>query len=114
MNKLAADFATEAGITLSQALDGSANIPKDSAPVWEWEYGKSLLPRAQIDLLPTKMRNLHEWYLRATKKGQTAIEVQVTKEHFIGEDEIQICLEELYMLYKINTLDLSLVSTYCL
>jgi hypothetical protein len=29
------------------------------------------------------MRNLHEWYMRTTKKkGCTAIEVQVIKEHF--------------------------------
>ena len=79
MIKLAADFATEASITLSQALDGGANIPKDSAPVRKWEYGKPLLPRVQIDLLPTKMRNLHEWYMRTTKKkGCTAIEVPVS------------------------------------
>jgi hypothetical protein len=33
MINLATDFATEAGITLSQALDGGANIPKDFQPV---------------------------------------------------------------------------------
>jgi hypothetical protein len=33
MINLATDFATEACITLSQALDGGANIPKDFQPV---------------------------------------------------------------------------------
>jgi len=112
---LAAEFAAEAGITLSQAMDGGADIPAYlDAPVWKWKYGKPLVPPNQIEHLPTKMRNLHEWYLRVTKKGRKVIPVKVTKDHFAGKDETQIYLEELFMLYKIDALDISLVSTYCL
>ena len=115
ITSLAAEFAAEAGITISQAMDGGADIPTDlDAPVWKWEYEKPLLPPNQIELLPTKMRRLHEWYLRVTKKGRKVIPVKVTEDHFTGKDEAQIYLEELYMLYKIDALDLSLISTYCL
>ena len=108
----AAEFAAEAGITLSQ-LQG-ADIPKLDEDLWKWEYGKSLLPPDQIKLLPTQMRKLHNWYLKVTKEGRKIILVKVTEDHYIGEDQVQIYLEELYMLYKLDALDLSLVSTYCL
>jgi len=109
---LAAEFAAEAGITLSQ-LQG-ADIPKFDEDLWKWEYGKSLLPPDQIKLLPTQMRKLHDWYLKVTKEGRKMILVKVTEEHYVGADQVQIYLEELYMLYKLDALDLSLISTYCL
>ena len=49
-----------------------------------------------------------------TKEGRKLIVVKVTEEHFIGQDEVHIYLEELSYLYKLDALDLSLVSTYCL
>ena len=83
--------------------------------VWKWEHGKPLLPPEQIELLPTQMRMLHGWYLEATRVQQLEVlPVKVTEEHYIGQDQVQIYFEELYMLYKLDALDLSLVSTYCL
>jgi len=105
-------FCIEAGITLSQVRGG--DIPVENQLAWTWEYGKSLLPPDDIAHLPTQMRKLHEWYLEVTKEGRKMILVKVTEEHFIGKDQVQIYLEELYMLYKLDALDLSLVSTYCL
>ena len=41
--------------------------------------------------------------------------MRITKEHFIcHEDEIQIYLEEIFQLYKLDALDLSIVCVYCL
>ena len=108
----AAEFAAEAGITLSQLE--SEDIPISDVEVWKWEYGKPLLPPDQIELLPTQMRKLHNWYLQVTKEERKMIVVKVTKDHFIGEDEVHIYLEELSFLYKLDALELSLISTYCL
>ena len=109
----AAQFAAEAGITLSQLE--SDDIPKNLDVVWKWEHGKPLLPPEQIKLLPTRMRMLHDWYLQATKDPELQVlPVKVTEEHYIRADQVQIYFEELYMLYKLDTLDLSLVGTYCL
>ena len=101
-------------MTLSQLH--SDDLPIDKLDVvWPWEHGKSLLPREKIDLLPTRMRMLHEWYLDASKDPEVVtFGVQITEEHFIGADSMQIYHEELYMLYKLDALDLSLVSCYCL
>ena len=108
----AAEFAAEAGITLSQLK--SEDIPISDVEVWKWEYGKPLLPPDQIELLPTRMRKLHNWYLQVTKVERKIILMKVTKDHYIGQDQVQIYLKELYMLYKLDALDLSIVSTYCL
>ena len=72
------------------------------------------MPPDQIENLPTQMLRLHNWYMEVTKLDRKVLLVQVTEEHFKGKDEITIYLEELYQLYQLDTLDLSIVSTYCL
>lgn len=108
-----AQFAAECGMTLSQMLSGQ-EFPISDQIVWKWEHGKSLVPPDELDHLPTQMGKLHKWYMEVAKAGREVLIVQVTKEHFAGADEIKIYLEELYQLYKIDALDLSIVSTYCL
>ncbi len=60
------------------------------------------------------MRRLHDWYMNVTREGRKVLLVQVTEEHYIGKDELHVYLEELYQLYQLDSLDLSIVSTYCL
>ena len=52
--------------------------------------------------------------MEATKEGRIVILVKITEEHYKGKDEMAIYLQELYMLYKLDALDLSIISTYCL
>ena len=60
--------AAKAGISLSQLEVRQITVlPEDS---WKWEYGKSLVPPDQINLLPTQMRKLHDWYLQVTKEEE--------------------------------------------
>ena len=49
-----------------------------------------------------------------TKVDREVILVKVTKEHYMGEEQIHIYLEELCQLYNLDALDLSTVSSYCL
>ena len=111
-----AKFAADAGISLSQLEAGI--VGGDMGPklkvVWPWKYGESLVPPDQINLLPTQIRILHDWYLEVTKEERILIPVKITEEHFIGKDEMPIDFEELYQLYKLDALDLSIISTYCL
>ena len=109
-----AKFAAETGMSLSQ-LEAEDELPLPShVDKWVWEYGKSLVPRDQIEFLPTQMRRLHDWYMDVTKNNLAALPVQITEEHFIGRDEINLYLEELYQLYQFDSLDLGIVSIYCL
>ena len=107
-----ADFARDAGISVSQAY--GKDIPFLPQDTWKWEYGKPLVPQNRMKSIGTQMRKLNDWYLKATKKGTDSISMIVTEEHFKGEDTIQIYLEELFQLYKQDALDLSIISAYCL
>ena len=42
------------------------------------------------------------------------INVKITNSHFMGHDMYRIELEELWFLYNLDSLDLGLVSAYCL
>jgi hypothetical protein len=108
-----AKFAAEAGMSLSQ-LDAEELHPYLHVDKWKWKYGESLVPPEQIEFLPTQMRRLHDWYMDVTKVGRLVLVVQVTDKHYIGRDEINVYLEELYQLYQLDSLDLTIVSTYCL
>ena len=108
-----AKFSAEVGMSLSQ-LDAEELPPYMHVDKWTWKYGKSLVPPEQIEFLATQMRRLHDWYMDVTKLDRKVLLVQVTEEHYIGKDEINVYLEELYQLYQLDALDLSIVSTYCL
>ena len=106
-------FAADAGIILSQLWDESVSINKGIS--WNWEYGKPLLPPDEIEVLPTQMHKLHRWYMEVTQTRRATLPMRITKEHFIGrDDEIQIYLEKIFQLYKLDALDLSIVCAYCL
>ena len=81
---------------------------------WTWEYGKDLVSPDELKNLPTQMTRLHKWYKNVTSEGRILIPVKITDEHFNGADEITIPIEEIYQLYQLDSLDLSIVSTYCL
>jgi hypothetical protein len=58
------DFATDAGLTLSQLM--YEDIPK--VPVArQYEKGKSLVPPRMERTLSSRMQRLHEWYMHAAK-----------------------------------------------
>ena len=108
-----AKFAAEVGMSLSQ-LDAEELHPYLHVDKWKWKYGESQVPPEQIEFLPTQMRRLHDWSMNVTREGRKVLLVQVTEEHYISKDELHVYLEELYQLYQLDSLDLSIVSTYCL
>jgi len=108
-----AQFAAELGISLSQ-LDAD-DLPLQVAPTrWTWEYGKDLVSPDELQNLPTQMTRLHKWYKNVTSEGRILIRVKITDEHFNGADEATIPIEEIYQLYQLDALDLSILTTYCL
>jgi hypothetical protein len=60
------------------------------------------------------MQKLHEWYVVVAKAEQEMLVVEVTNEHYLGEDEIHIDFEELFQLFQQDALDKSLVNCYYL
>ena len=105
-------FALEAGISVSQVQGGE--IPVGTEFAWTWEYGKSLVRLEDVPRLTTQMRRLHDWYRDYSQSRRDTFSAKVTEEHYIGRDEIEIYLQELFQLYQLDALDLSIVSIYCL
>jgi hypothetical protein len=105
------DFATEAGLTLSQLMTG--DIPM--APIaWQYEKGKSLVPPRMERTLPSRMQRLHEWYMHAAKGAREFVLMKITKDHFLGDDLVHIEFDKFFQLFNQDALDKSLVSAYVL
>jgi hypothetical protein len=82
-----ADFAAEAGLTLSQLIH--EDILK--APIArQYEKGKSLVPHEIKINLPIQMQKLHKWYLQAAKGTQQFLLIKITRDHFLGKDLVHI------------------------
>ena len=109
-----AQFAADAGISVSQ-LDNENLLSSTFEPAkWPWVYGKDLVSPDELKVLPTQMTRLHKWYKNVTSEGRILIPVKITDEHFNGATEITIPIEEIYRLYQLDALDLSILTTYCL
>jgi hypothetical protein len=105
------DFATEAGLTLSQLMSG--DLP--TTPLtWKYEKGKSVVPPGKEKTLPSQMRRLHEWYMDMAKGEREILLLKISKEHFLGEDLIHIEFEEIFQLFNQDALDKCLINSYVL
>ena len=69
---------------------------------------EELIPR-----LPTKMRELHQWYMKSTAEGNIIFSARVQDRHFHrGMDDVWIEFENLYDLYHQDALDKYLHSVF--
>ena len=107
-------FARECGVTLEHLLSGSDGGYTVADTAWRYELGKSLLRPDQLDSLTTFKRQLHTWYVKASKKGLYQLMVKIRHEHFFREDSVCIDFEDLFYLYNLDALNKSIISTYCL
>ena len=107
-------FARECGVTLEHLLSGRDGNYTNADTAWPYELGKSLIRPDQLDSLTTFKRQLHTWYVQATKKKLDQLMVKVKHEHFFRDDSLCIDFEDLYFFYNLDGLDKSIISTYCL
>ena len=107
------DFAREAGLTLSQ-LDPAAGEIEGDAVAWNYVKGGPMVRPELEPELPTQLRKLHKWYLKVAKEGRQMIYFSPGKDHFLGQDEISITMEELFQFFNLRAVDISIVSCYTL
>ena len=79
---------------------------------YQFVQGKNLVEN--VSTLPTRLRNLHSWYLNRAKEGFVAIMVGVKEEHYFQEYAVSVDFVDLFALYNLRALDKSLLSCYCL
>ena len=80
-------------------------------------YGKPFVMREPllwselIDTLPTRMREFHEWYLKACAERYIMLTVRIKHTYFYrGMDDIWIGFDHFWFLFHQDALDKSLVS----
>ena len=66
-----------------------------------------------VKLLPTRMRQLNQWYMKAAKKGIIGVMAKAKKEHFFQEYGVQVDFSELFQLYEKPSIKLSSVAFVC-
>lgn len=82
---------------------------------YRYKHGAPLLKHeSMIRDLPTQMRRLHNWYMKACAEEKNWIYAQFKEEHYSHEGVLLIEFPELFMFYQGDALDKTLVSAYCL
>ena len=69
----------------------------------------------EVKNLPTRMYELHQWYMDITKiSNRESLMVNVKEEHYYHKKVVTVEYSELFQLYNKDALDKSIVSCYCL
>ena len=111
-------FAAEAGLSLSQVNPyGDAPLPSLEL-AFNYVPGMPMVPSPEVENnLPTRLRLLHDWYMRAAKRGQTQFMFCAGREHFLGEAPdypVSIDFGELFRFFNLRDIDVALVSAHTL
>ena len=77
--------------------------------------GQPLVEPEEVKNLPTRMYELHDWYMKITKiSNLESLMVQVEEDHYFNMKALSVEYSELFQLFNQDALDKSIVSCYCL
>ena len=109
-----AQFVLESGLTKAQ-LQGAGIEVHPGSNKKPFKLGKPLMWEELIPRLPTRMRELRAWYLKASARKDVMFRARVQDRHFNrGMDDVWIEFDNLYDLYHQDALDKSLLSVFCM
>ena len=110
----AAKLAASMNVTVEELLGSQDDKLPKAQVVPTYVPGKQLVPFEQFQQLPTHMRSLHKWYMKAVKEDRIMIVAKVPHDYYFRADEVHVDFSELFQLYNFDALDKSLMSWYCL
>ena len=104
------------GISVGQLLEiEPMPVLREDEIKWKYFRGQPLVEPDKVKNLPTRMYELHQWYMNITKIfNRLSLMVNVKKEHYYHEKPVFVEYSELFQLYNQDALDKSIVSCYCL
>jgi hypothetical protein len=81
--------------------------------IWEFEYGKPLVPKYVHLKLSWMMQKLHQWYYLACVYMLNFIEAKIHGDIFntIGFD-LNVELAELHTIYRLQMLDITMMTVW--
>ena len=103
-------------ISIGQLLETEPMSPlREEEIKWKYVQGQPLVEPDKVKNLPTRMYELHDWYMKITKiSNRESLMVQVKEDHYFNKKALAIEYLELFQLYNQDALDKSIVSCYCL
>ena len=108
-----AQFVLESDLTKAQLLEETPIEVHPGANKKPFKLGEPLMWEELIPMLPTRMCELHAWYLKASATKDVMFRARVQDRHFNrGMDDVWIEFENLYDLYHQDVLDKSLLSVF--
>ena len=103
-------------ITVGQLLEIEPMSPlREEEIKRKYVQGQPLVEPEEVKNLPTRMYELHDWYMKITKiSNGESLMVQVEEDHYFNKKALSIEYSELFQLFNQDALDKSIVSCYCL
>nr|AAU90141.1 putative hydroxyproline-rich glycoprotein [Oryza sativa Japonica Group] len=106
------EFISDTGLTVDQ-LVGGAPIPKAEV-AYKFELGKPLVKPEQLQSLPTQMYKFHERYMEMSAKGREMFGARIRNPDFLQWEDLWIHFKDLFDLYQLDALDISLLRAWIL
>ena len=103
-------------ISVGQLLEIEPMSPfRESEIKRKYVRGQPLVKPDEVKKLPTRMYELHQWYMNITKiSNRESLMVNVKEDHYFHKKALAIEYSELFQLFNQDALDKSIVSCYCL
>ena len=103
-------------ISIGQLLEiEPMSLLRESKIKRKYVRGQPLVHPDKVKDLPTRMYELHQWYMNITKiSDRLSLMVNVKEGHYYHEKAVSVEYSELFQLYNQDALDKSIVSCYCL
>ena len=103
-------------ITVGQLLEIEPMSPLRQEEIKrKYVCSQPLVEPEEVKNLPTRMYELHDWYMKITKiSNRESLMVQVEEDHYFHKKALAIEYSELFQLFNQDALDKSIVSCYCL
>ena len=107
------NFLKDTGLSMEQLLE---DAPIETAPVmYTFKLGEPLVTPDKIRELPTQMYRFHQWYMDKSAMGREMFGARVrNSDYYQGEDVIWIRYKEVFDLYHLKALDVSILSAWTL
>ena len=107
--------AESIGITVGQLDIEPMSPTREEEIKRKYARGQPLVKPEDVKKLPTRMYELHQWYMDITKiSNWESLMMNVKKDHYYHEKAVIVKYLELFQLYNKDALNKSIVSCYCL
>ena len=103
-------------ITVGQLLEIESMPPlREEEIKRKYARGQPLVKPDEVKKLPTRIYELHQWYMNITKiSDRLSLMVNVKEEHYFHEEAVSVEYSELFQLFNQDALVKFIVSCYCL